>query len=181
MAELDPIRQLQHLLDDPGKVLEKISNIQSVLGTMKGRNPALSATPPSGPLASPINTASKNADSPFDRLLQMLGDMQAQIDERLRPLVLQALEAQVEYLRGRAEQDQSALQECLDRIDRSIALCLNRIDEGRQAYDKLISLNQRLAELGLIAEPLTQNPYAQSAPEFIGSRIESLRQEGKLR
>lgn len=181
MAELDPIRQLQHLLDDPGKVLEKISNIQSVIDALKGQ-PAPSTAIPSQPPAGPANDAApKNPEHSFDRLLQMLRDMRVQIEERMRPLAVQALEAEVASLCARAKQDQRALKECIERIDGSIAVCLNRIDEGRQAYDRLISLNRRLTELGDVAEPLMQNPYSQSAPEFIGFRIESLRQEGKLR
>jgi hypothetical protein len=35
VEELDPIKQLQSLLDDRGKVLEKISGIQSALSSLK--------------------------------------------------------------------------------------------------------------------------------------------------
>ena len=39
MADADPIKQLQHLLDDPGKVLEKISRIQSRSAALPARSP----------------------------------------------------------------------------------------------------------------------------------------------
>jgi hypothetical protein len=179
MADLDPIRQLQHLLDDPGKVLEKISSIQSALGAIKAPDPARSTTAPPAPPGSSLKTVSTSEDHPFDRLLRMLHEMQAQIEERLRPLALQTVQAEAEYLRQQAEQAQSELNECLARIDRSIASCFERIDESRQRCAELTSLNERLAEVGAAVE-LPEYSYSQNPIEIIYSRLESLRREGKL-
>ena len=180
MAELDPIRQLQHLLDDPGKVLEKISRIQSALGAIKAPDPALSSATPPAPSAGAFKTDSKSAECPFDRLLQTLRVMQAQIEERLRPLMLQTVQAEVEYLREQAQQDQIALNECLASIDRSITACFERIDESRQSYAELTRLNQRLTQLGAAAESLPEDPCTKDPREIIYSRLENLRREGKL-
>jgi len=181
VAELDPIRQLQHLLDDPGKVLEKISRIQSALGAIKAPDPALSTATPPAPSASPFKTdSSKSEECPFDRLLQTLRIMQAQIEERLRPLMLQTVQAEVEYLREQAQQDQIALNECLASIDRSITACFERIDESRQSYAELTRLNQRLTQLGAAAESLPEDPCTKDPREIIYSRLENLRREGKL-
>lgn len=178
MADLDPTRQLQHLLDDPGKVLEKISRIQSVLGAIKAPDPA---PRPETPLATvPIGEPKPGLNPPFDRLLQTLRDMQVQIEERLRPLALQTVQMEVEYLRREAEHDRSALNECLARIDRSIATCFERIDESRQRQAELTTLNKHLAELGADPESLPEGSYWQDPSEIIYSRLENLRREGKL-
>ena len=178
MADLDPIRQIQHLLDDPGKVLEKISRIQSVLGAIKA--PDTTPPPETPPGAVPTGELKPVLNPPFDRLLQTLRDMQVQIEERLRPLALQAVQVEVEYLRREAEQDRSALNECLARIDRSIATCFERIDESWQKHAELTRLNKHLAELGAAPESLPEASYWQDPSEIIYSRLENLRREGKI-
>ena len=182
MADLDPIRQLQHLLDDPGKVLEKISTIQSALGAIKSPpDPAaLAAAPLPASRASSHKTVSESADLPFDRLLQTVRDMQAQIEQRLRPLALQTVQAEVAYLREQAKRDQSALNACLAQIDRSIAACFVRIDELRQARFELSSIHKRLAELGAAAELLTENHDSVNPAAIIYSRLEILRRQGRI-
>jgi hypothetical protein len=177
-VELDPIRQLQHLLDDPDQVLEKIARIQSALGAIKAQGPAVSNDPRAPILNS--DTASKSEDPPFDRLLTTLRTMQAQIEERLRPLALRTVQAEIEYLRERAQEDQNALTDRLAQIDRSIAACFERLDETRQCYTELTRINQRLVQLGAVAESLPEDPRSTGALEMIGARLENLRRAGKL-
>lgn len=179
MAELDPIRQLQHLLDDPDQVLEKIARIQSALGAVKAQEPAVS-NDPRAPILNRRDTASKSEDPPFDRLLRTLSAMQAQIEERLRPLALRTVQAEVEYLRERAQEDQNALTDRLARIDCSIAACFERLDESRQCYAELTRINQRLVQLGAAGESLPEDPRATGPLEMIGARLENLRRAGKL-
>ena len=181
MADLDPIRQLQHLLEDPSKVLEKISSIQSALSAIKAAESASSSViAPPATSAGEFKAVSKSENGPYDRLLQTLRDLQRQIEERLRPLALQTVQAEVNHLRQQVQQDQSALNECLTRIDRSIAICLERIDESRQRYVELATLNRRLAELGAAAESLPEDSSSQNPSEIIYSRLENLRREGKI-
>ena len=81
MDDLDPIKQLQSLLDDRGKVLEKISGIHSALNSLKSPTPGMPAA--FAPLADP-NPNLAGEGPLYDRLLQALHDMQAQIEERVR-------------------------------------------------------------------------------------------------
>lgn len=180
MADLDPIRQLQHLLDDPGKVLEKISSIRSALDAIKASEPAPLSVTPIAPPASPVKTPSGSEERPFDRLLQTLRDMQLRIEEQLRPLMVQTVQAETDYLHRQAEQNRDALEECRARIDRSIAACFERIDESRQTYAELTRLNRRLAELGASAESLPDHTYSTNPDEMIYARLEKLRLQGKL-
>ena len=181
MEDRDPIKQLQRLLDDPGKVLERISRIQSALGSI---HPPSSTAAPDTPVASlpPTETVAilKVADRPYDNLLQMLRDMQAQIEECIRPLALLTVQAEVERLREQVRQERTALEKCAERIDRSLESCLHRIDDSRSIYADLIALTGRLAELGAATEPLPEFSTSQDPSEIIQSRIERLREKGKI-
>lgn len=181
MEDRDPIKQLQRLLDDPGKVLERISRIQSALGSI---HPPNSTAAPDTPVASlpPTETVAilKVEDRPYDNLLQMLRDMQAQIEECIRPLALLTVQAEVERLREQMRQERAALEECAEGIDRSLKSCLHRIDDSRSIYADLIALTGRLTELGAAAEPLPEFSTSQDSREIIHSRIEHLRGKGKI-
>ena len=119
MDDLDPIKQLQSLLDDRGKVLEKISGIHSALNSLKEPRTSDAHTRYAGgvaPLADPNPNFTGEALL-YDRLLQTLHDMQAQIEERVRPLAQLTLQAEVAQLRDQFARDQAALKESLARID----------------------------------------------------------------
>lgn len=181
MEDRDPIKQLQRLLDDPGKVLERISRIQSALGSI---HPPSSTAAPDTPVASlpPTETVAilKVADRPYDNLLQMLRDMQAQIEECIRPLALLTVQAEVERLREQVRQERAALEKCVEQIDRSLEFCLHRIDDSRSIYADLIALTGRLTELGAATETLPEFSTSQDPCEIIHSRIERLREKGKI-
>lgn len=110
----------------------------------------------------------------------MLRDMQAQIEECIRPLALLTVQAEVERLREQVRQERAALEKCAERIDRSLESCLHRIDDSRSIYADLIALTGRLAELGAATEPLPEFSTSQDPSEIIHSRIERLREKGKI-
>jgi hypothetical protein len=173
VEDRDPIKQIQHLLDDPGKVLEKISRIQSALGSID--EPRADTAP--------VNSSAEAAQSEtetYQSLLRMLRDMQTQIEERLRPLALQTIDAESERLCGLAKQEQTALDECMARIDRSLQDCVAQIDESQRAYTDLIAANRRLLELGAPAETLPEFPGSQDPNAFLQKRIQQLHQNGKI-
>ena len=116
----------------------------------------------------------------YQRLLRTLHDMQAQIEERLRPVAEQAVQAEIERLQSLSEQQRSILTDCLAHIDRSILNCQNQIDEYRQTRSDLASLNERLAMLG--AEPVRVPDYfpTENLGDLILARVQGLRAEGKI-
>jgi DNA repair exonuclease SbcCD ATPase subunit len=180
VADLDPIKQLQSLIEDRGKVLEKISSIHSALGSIV----KTAASPPSAPQAVPeIVTEHKSVqlaeDRLYDRLLQTLHEMESQIEERVRPLAQQTMEMEVARLREQSKQDQTSLHECLARIDQCILSCLERIEEYQSRHSELARLNQRLALLGAETQSLP-NHWPANASEIIHSRLEELRLIGKI-
>lgn len=148
-------------------MLERISRIQSVIGS-------------SQPAEAAPNTPKETEVPPYENLLRMLRDMQMQIDQRVRPLALQAVHDETERLRQLAAEEQVAQDECLARFDRSLAICIERIAESRTLRTKLNAINDRLIELGVGAENFRDFKPMGSMSEFMQARIEELRHQGKL-
>lgn len=179
MEDLDPIKQLQSLVDDRGKVLEKISSIHSALGSIV-KTTASPQAPSETALAGQDRSIQAAEDRLYDRLLQTLHDMQTQIEERVRPLAQQTVEIEVARLREQSKRDQAALLECLARIDQSILSCVERIEEYQSKHSELARLNQRLAVLGAETLPLPDHWSRQNANEMIRARLEELRLKDKI-
>jgi hypothetical protein len=175
VEDRDPIKQLQHLLDDPGGVLERISRIQSALGSIQTPSSEATAAAPvvkTGPISSETSN--------YSGLLQTLRDMQARIEEHLRPLALQTVQAEADRLTEWMKYQQRSLDECLARIDEQLLACVERIKESREKYLDLISLKKRLQEMGISTPSLPEFSPSQDPAEIIAARLESLRQDGKL-
>jgi DNA repair exonuclease SbcCD ATPase subunit len=179
VENLDPIKQLQSLIDDPDRLLEKISSIHSVLGSIIKTTNAI-APAPQAALATEKKSMQIAEDRLYERLFQTLHDMQAQIEERVRPLAQQTIEIEVARLREMSKQDQTALLECLARIDQRILGCIERLGEYQKKHSELTRLNQRLASLGAEPQPLPDLWPAQHAGEMIRFRLEELRLQGKI-
>jgi hypothetical protein len=179
VEDRDPIKQLQHLLDDPGKVLEKISRIQSALGSINVSTP--SAKAPSATSLPPEagSTAQTEADT-YSTLLQALRDMQLQIEECLRPLAVKAAQAEAERVSEWLKHEQHALDECLARIDRSLLACVELIHESQKKHTDLSALKQRLEELGASPSSLPEISTSRDPGEIINNRLQSLRRDGKI-
>lgn len=175
----DPIKQLQNLLDDPGKVLEKISSIHSALDSIKSNPPQSSGAES---MASPAGQrrGAPTDDPVFGRLLQALRDMQAQIEERIRPVAQEMVRYEVARLRDQSDEHQSALKECLAQVDQNILNCFARMDEYQRRRADLSALNLRLANLGAAPEPLPPTLALDNTAESIVARLEGLRLAGKL-
>ena len=104
----------------------------------------------------------------------MFAGMQAQIEERVRPLAQLTLQAEVAQLRDQFARDQAALKESLARIDQCIVSCTDRLDEYQRRYADLTILNERIASLGAAPEPLPENLAARDVKEIIDLRLQNL-------
>ena len=175
--DLDPIEQLQSLLDDRSKVLEKISSIHSILGSLTPSE--LSAPEPAAPT---VGTASEqtSADFAYGRLQRALRDMQTQIEQRVQPIARQVVESEVARLREQSGHDQAALKECLAQIDQCVLTCIERMDEFQKRHKLLATLNQRLTSLGALPEPMPDYLPAKDLRDSIQSRVNLLRDQAKL-
>jgi molecular chaperone GrpE (heat shock protein) len=179
--DLDPIRQLQHLLDDPGKLLEKISSIQSALGSIRAPDStrAEESVAPTSP-ADKIQRIPMAPNRRYSRALQTLNEIKAQLEERLLPLGRALAQAEVEQLRERARQERTTMNECLAQVDRRMLACLDRIHESMRSYSNLTVLNQKLATLDSAAEPLPDFVASEDPAEIIQGRLDALRRKGKI-
>ena len=175
----DPIKQLQGLLDDPGKVLEKISSIHSALDSIKTNLPQSSETETLVGQATQRPGALPD-DPVYGRLLQALRDMQAQIEARIRPIAQEIVRNEVARLRDESDEHQSALKVCLAQIDQNILNCLARMDEYQRRCADLSALNLRLADLGAAPEPLSPTIAIDNAADSIVARLNGLRVAGKI-
>lgn len=179
MEDRDPIKQLQHLLDDPGKVLEKISRIQSALGSIHTSTPSAEA-PPATTLPPEAGSIAQTDADTYSILLQTLRDMQVQIEECLRPLAVQAVQAEAGRLSEWMKHEQHALDECMAPIDQSLLACVELIHESQRKHTDLSALKQRLEELGASPSSLPELSTSQDPSEIIEARLESLRRDGKI-
>lgn len=179
MDELDTIRQLQHLLDDPGKLLEKISGIRSALGSIRSAEPMAgkeAATPTLS--AEPIKPIPAAPNDRYSRALEALHAIQMQLRERVLPLAQATAQTEIEQLRERAKRDHATMSDYLEQIDRRMLHCLELIRDSQRNYTELISLNQKLVSLGSPMEPLPD--FVPSQDSVIEARLDMLRRQGKI-
>ena len=178
--DLDPIKQLQSLLEDRGKVLERISSIHSALGSL-GVSAAPEPASPTAHAGQPQTKANPFRDDPvYGRLGQTLHELQTQIEQRVRPLTLQAVEFQVAQLREQSGRDQATLHACLAQVDQCIVNCVQQIEEYQKKHIFLTTLNQRIANLGATPEPLPDSPFVENIDAAMQARIESVLRQKKL-
>jgi hypothetical protein len=174
--DFDPIKQLQSLLEDRGKVLEKISSIHCALGSIASPELAVPQL-----AAQSVQSATPFSQNPvYGRLLQAVGDMQAQIEQRVRPVAQQVVELEVARLRDQSDHDRAALQQCLAQIDQCILTCVNRLDEYQKKHASLITLNERLTSLGASPEALPEEFPPLNPAEAMRSLLESSEQRRRL-
>jgi len=119
-------------------------------------------------------------DRLYDRLLSTLRDMQTQIEERVRPWAQETLHAEQARLREQWQQQHSALEECLTRLDQCVITCMDRINEYQKKHAELARLHQRLTVLGAEPEPLPERLMAQNIAATISARLGKLSLQGKL-
>ncbi len=130
--------------------------------------------------ADPALTIPTLDDPIYSRLLQALRDMQAQINERIRPLAEEMVQDEMVRLRDQSDEQQNALNECLARIDQSILDCLTRMNEYQRCCADLTTINYRLSELGVAPEPLPPQISMDNLADVIAARLNDLRRDGKL-
>jgi hypothetical protein len=177
--DLDPIRQLQSLLADRGKVLEKISSIQTAIGSLPPTDLPESKSP-TGAGPHPSTAIPINVERGYGRLLDLVRDMQSQIEERVRPIVERVIELEVAQIRERSSNDRATLDRCLAQIDQRLLSCAEQIDEYQKKQALLFSLNERLAALGEPPEPTAESLLNQDLTDILRSRVDELRRQGKL-
>jgi hypothetical protein len=168
----NPIRQLQNFLGERGKVLEQITSIRSALATVRGDPPSALASHSAAISSADITRTP--VDACYQRLLLALQEMQAQIEQRMRPALQLVIQNQVDQLRRQADEKFAALRDCVSQIDRNVLQCLAGLDEYQKRYADLDMLNKNLTGLGVLPEPLPENISAENLSETISARMNDL-------
>ncbi|MGH7826468.1 MAG: hypothetical protein ACREQ7_15010 [Candidatus Binatia bacterium] len=180
---LNPIEQLRSLLDERNEVARKITAVQAALGAITTNISTSLAQQCLNHAGAAVEFKEHlmKEEQNYERLLQALRDMQAQIEERVRPVAEQVVQAEIERLRSLSEQHKSALTDCLARIDKNILSCRAQMDEYQQTRSELAALSERLSNLGADPEGLPDHQLpAENLRDLILKRVEGLRAAGKL-
>ena len=156
-------------------MLERVSGIHAMLDAIR---PSVSNAANNESLAKITGVAPRADEEPYDRLLQILRDMQSQIENQVRPLAHQAIAFEVERLREQAGIDQRDLSVCVEKIDRCVSACVQRAHEYQREHAELALFNGRLTALGAAPEPLPE--CASEITDIINSRLDWLRLQQKI-
>ena len=168
----NPIQHQQRFLDPRGKMLESISSIRSTLGSFSS-DPLSTLTLQSSATYSAGITQS-TSDAYFQRLWQALQEMQAQIEQRVRPALQRMIQSQVDQLRRQSDEQMAALRTCLSQIDRSVLQCSAGLEEYQKRYANLDQVNKDLARLGVLPESLPEKISVDNLRETISARMKNL-------
>ncbi|HKY07261.1 MAG TPA: hypothetical protein VJQ55_03430 [Candidatus Binatia bacterium] len=158
-------------------MLEKISRIQSALGSITAPS---GESQPAASLPAEVKPGAQTETNIYGGLLQNVRELRLEIEERLRPLAKQAVQAEVERLNERMNHEQLALSECLARIDENLLACVERIQKSQKKVTDLNMLKERLEELGAAPASLPEFSSSQDPADIITARLETLRRDGKL-
>ncbi len=182
MSNTDAFEELQNLFREQSTVTERIGEVQASLSDDRKKNSAFLAQRFIARSSEKIDFGEEHMreEQTYERLLQALRDLQAEIEERVRPVAEQVIHAEVERLRGLSEQRRSRLGQCLASIDESILGCRAQLMEYNESHADLTLLNEKLSKLG--AEPASVPDCLPTASlaDLIVSRIEDLRSQGKI-
>ena len=116
----------------------------------------------------------------YERLLRSLQEMQTQIEERVRPVMAEVVQAEVDRLRALSEQHQNHLNDCLAHIDESLLSCRDYLHAYQQTRSDLISLNQRLTDLGAQAAAIPNDVPTDNLCDIVQAGLERLKLVGKI-
>ena len=177
-----PVEELHDLLSEQGKVASKINTVKAALGYVRQNLSTALAQQYLHTLRAGIEIREDlmKEEQSYERLLQALHDMQAQLEERVRPVAEQVIQAEVERLRDLSVRHRVALQDTLAHIDANILNCRSYIDQYQQRRCDLAAVNERLTKLGADPMPMPESFPEQNLGDIIRARVEGLRMEGKI-
>jgi hypothetical protein len=116
----------------------------------------------------------------YERLLLALQEMRREIAQKMRPLELQIIEANREHLRETFEEYTRQLTGSLGAIDEHILACRQLLDDYNMARAGLHGVNDKLSQLGAIPLDVPLGASGSDFGEFMKSRLEHLKSQGKL-
>ena len=116
----------------------------------------------------------------YERLLQALQDMKAEIAKQIRPVEEQIIQANVDHLRQTFNQESRRLSKCLEEIDNNILACRQYLQDYERIRSSLHALNEKLSQLGAEAIQVPDGLPSADLGDTVGRRIDHLRSQGKI-
>jgi len=116
----------------------------------------------------------------YERLLQALQDMKAEIAKQIRPVEDQIIQANVDHLRQTFNQEGRRLNKCLEEIDDNILACRQYLQDYERIRSSLHALNEKLSQLGTEAIEVPEGLPSADLGDIVRQRIEHLRSLGKI-
>ena len=179
---LGPVERLAKLLADATRIDEKIHDVTAALSLIKKR---VSESLAQHYVAMKDYRFQMPEDlmreeQSYERLLQALQDMKAEIAKQIRPVEEQIIQANVEHLRQTFNQETRRLLKCLEEIDDNVLACRQYLQDYDRIRSSLHSLNEKLCQLGADAIQVPDGLPSADLGEIIRQRIEHLRSQGKV-
>jgi len=116
----------------------------------------------------------------YERLLQALQDMKAEIAKQIRPVEDQIIQANADHLRQTFNQESRKLNKCLEEIDNNILACRQYLQDYERIRSSLHALNEKLSQLGAEAIQVPDGLPSADLGDIIRRRMEHLKSQGKI-
>jgi chromosome segregation ATPase len=176
------VGKLAKLLADEERIDEKIRDTQAALSLVQKRVSELLAQhyiATKEPRVQIPEDLMKEEES-FERLLQALKDMKAEIAKQIRPVEEQIIQANIDHLRQSFSQQSRDLNHCLEEIDEHLVACQQYLQDYERIRASLNGLNEKLTQLNAESIQIPDSLPTADLGEVIRQRIEQLRSQGKI-
>jgi len=178
---VDSVGTLAKLMADEALAEEKIQASQVALAAVKKKisESLVRSYITHGPnISMPEDLMSQ--EQYYERLLLALEEMKRELAQKIRPLELQIIEANREYLRETFDLNIRRLNRCLEKIDEKTLTFRQSLEEYNSIRSELQNLNDKLEQLGAVPLDLPSGPGSSDLREMIISRVEYLKSLGKI-
>ena len=178
---VDSVGTLAKLMADEALAEEKIHASQVALAAVKKKisESLVRSYITHGPnISMPEDLMSQ--EQYYERLLLALEEMKRELTQKIRPLELQIIEANREYLRENFDSNIRRLNRCLEKIDEKTLTVRQSLEEYNSIRAELQNLNDKLEQLGAVPLDMPSGPGGSDLREMIISRLEYLKSLGKI-
>jgi DNA repair exonuclease SbcCD ATPase subunit len=121
----------------------------------------------------------KEEDS-FERLLQALEDMKAEITKQIRPVEEQLIQTNLDHLRYSFSEETQNLSKCLEQIDDRIMACRKQLEEYEHICASLDELKRKMDQIGAGPGEIPDRLPISDFGQVVQQRLEYLRFQGKI-
>lgn len=178
---VDSVGTLAKLMGDEALAEEKIQASQVALAAVKKKisESLVRSYITHGPnISMPEDLMSQ--EQYYERLLLALEEMKRELAQKIRPLQLQIIEANREYLRETFDLNIRRLNRCLEKIDEKTLAFRQHLEEYNSIRSELQILNDKIEQLGAVRLDLPSGPGSGDLGDMIISRLEHLKSLGKI-